>query len=266
MSLHIQKSFALLIVFTFACATQSAAQTLPRQALTETANNSTDKWNFQFTPYLWIAGITGRGGIGDLSVKIDSSITDDNVHLNAGFMGTFEARRNKFILATDLQYSNLGTENPTPGPLFSSASADFKTFVLDPEVGYRVAANEEKGRFIDVLAGARYWHLRADLNLDEGILSARSATGSNQWVDGVAGLRGRAALSRKIFVSGKADLGGGGSKLTYQLFGGVGMRVGERTSLIGGYRHLHVNYDRDNFLFDMSLAGPIFGISFRSGR
>jgi hypothetical protein len=161
------------------------------------------------------------------------------------------------------RYPQLGTQLQ---PLFSSASADFKTFVLDPEVGYRVVANEEKARFVDVLGGVRYWHLRADLNFDEGILSARSATGSRHWVDGVAGLRGRAALSRKIFVSGKADLGGGGSKLTYQLFGGVGIRVGERTSLIAGYRHLHVNYDRDNFLFDMSLAGPIFGVSFGLGK
>jgi len=256
----------ILLIVALGCTTQSSAQTQPRHALGETARDSTDKWHFQFTPYIWIAGISGQGGIGDLSVQIDSSITDDNVHLNVGFMGTFEARRNKLIFATDLQYSNLGTENPTPGPLFSNASADFKTFVLDPEVGYRVAADEEKGRFIDVLAGARDWHLRADLNFDEGILSARSATGSRQWVDGVAGLRGRAALSRKVFVSGKADIGGGGSKLTYQLFGGVGIRVGKRSSLIAGYRHLHVNYDRDNFLFDMSLAGPIFGVSFGLGK
>ena len=37
-------------------------------------------------------------------------------------------------------------------------------------------------------------------------------------------------------------------------------------SLIAGYRHLHVNYDRDNFLFDMSLTGPIFGVSFGLGK
>jgi hypothetical protein len=215
---------------------------------------------------LWIAGVSGRGGIGALSVNINSGITDDNVHLNFGFMGSFEARRNKLMVATDLQYSNLGTENPTPGPLFSTASADFKTFVLDPEVGYRIAANPEKGRFVDLLGGVRYWHLRADLNFDAGILSARSATGSKDWVDGVIGLRGRAAISRKIFVSGKADIGGGGSKLTYQLFGGVGVSVSRRASLIGGYRDLHVNYDKDNFLFDMSLAGPIVGLSFRLGQ
>ena len=227
---------------------------------------SADQWHFQFTPYLWIAGVSGRGGIGTLSVNIDSGLGDDNVHLNFGFMGTFEARRNKLSVMTDLQYSNLGTERPTPGPLFSNASADFKTFILDSEVGYRIVADLEKGRFVDVLGGVRYWHLRADLNFDPGLLSARSATGSKDWADGVIGIRGRAALSKKVFVLGKADIGGGGSKFTYQLFGGVGIGVGKRTSLIGGYRNLHVNYDKDNFLFDASLAGPILGVSFRLGK
>ena len=227
---------------------------------------SADQWHFQFTPYLWIAGVIGRGGIGTLSVNIDSGLADDNVHLNFGFMGTFEARRNKLSVVTDLQYSNLGTERPTPGPLFSNASADFKTFIIDSEVGYRIVAELEKGRFVDVLGGVRYWHLRADLNFDPGLLSARSATGSRDWADGVIGIRGRAALSKKVFVLGKADIGGGGSKFTYQLFGGVGIGVGKRTSLIGGYRNLHVNYDKDNFLFDASLAGPILGVSFRLGK
>jgi hypothetical protein len=119
---------------------------------------------------------------------------------------------------------------------------------------------------MDVLGGVRYWHLTADLNFDAGLLSARSATGSKDWADAVIGMRGRAAISRKAFVLGKADVGGGGSKFTYQLFGGAGFKVGERMSLIGGYRHLRVNYDRDNFLFDGSLAGPILGLSFRLGN
>jgi hypothetical protein len=224
---------------------------------------SADQWHFQFTPYLWVVGVGGRGGIGNLTVKLDSGIADSDVHLNFGFMGTFEARRNKLSIVTDLQYSNLGTEHPTPGPLFSTASADFKTFVLDPEVGYRIADNTEKGRFVDVLGGVRYWHLRADLNFNAGLLSARAATGSRDWADGVIGLRGKAALSKKVFVLGKADIGGGGSKFTYQLFGGVGFNVCRRASLIGGYRDLHVNYNKDNFLFDTSLAGPVLGVSFR---
>jgi hypothetical protein len=222
-----------------------------------------DKWQFRFTPYLWIAGISGNAGIGNLTVNVDSGITDTNVHLSFGFMGTLEARKNRFIIITDLQYSNLGTDNPTPGPLFTEATANFKTFILDPEVGYRIAENTDKGTSVDVVGGFRYWHLKPDLTFTAGLLPAITATRSRGWVDAVGGIRGRARLSKRLFVIGKADLGGGGSKFTYQLFGGVGLLMGKRFALIGGYRDLKVNYNKDNFLFDMALHGPIMGLSIR---
>ena len=222
-----------------------------------------DKWQVQLTSYLWVAAVSGRGGIGALTADVDAGITDDNVDLNFGFMGTFEARRNRLLILTDLQYSNLGTDRATPGPFFTSANADFKTFVLDPEIGYRIAENAAKGRFLDVLGGIRYWHLRTDLDFTPGILPGVSATASKQWVDAVGGIRGRMHLTPKVFLTGKADLGGGGSKFTYQLFGGVGIQVSPSVALIGGYRHLDVDYNRNGFLFDAALAGPIMGVGFR---
>lgn len=222
-----------------------------------------DQWQFQLTPYVWIAGISGRAGIGALTVDVNAGITDDDIDLNFGFMSTFEARKNRLIILTDLQYSNLGSDRATPGPLFTSANADFKTFVFDPEIGYRVAQNPAKGRFLDVLGGIRYWHLRTDLDITPGILPGVSITRSKQWVDAVGGLRGRMALTPKVFLTGKADLGGGGSQFTYQLFGGVGIQLNEKIALIAGYRHLDVDYHRDGFLFDAALAGPIMGIGFR---
>lgn len=224
---------------------------------------SQDKWVFQMTPYLWIAGISGRAGVGALTADVDAGITDDDVDLNFGFMGTFEARKNRFVILTDLQYSNLGTDRATPGPLFSGADADFKTFVLDPEVGYRVLQNPEKGRFLDVLGGIRYWHLRTDLTFNAGILPAVSVTRSKDWVDAVGGLRGNMYVTPKVFLTGKADIGGGGSNFSYQLFGGVGINVHPKVALIAGYRHLDVNYNQDGFLFDTALAGPILGVGFR---
>ena len=222
-----------------------------------------DKWQFQFTPYFWLAGINGRAGIGNLDVDVDASITDSDVDLNFGLMGTFEARKNRLVILTDFQYSNLGTDRATPRNLFSTASADFKTFVLDPEVGYRLIDNQEKGAFVDVLGGIRYWHLKSELTFNAGLLPAVSLTRSRDWVDGVAGIRGRKHLTPRLFLTGKADLGGGGSNLSYQLFGGVGVLFGKRFALIGGYRDLDVNYNKDGFLFDVALHGPIFGLGIK---
>ncbi len=242
--------------------------------LLDTINNSTetkpkppvaaaDEWQFQVTPYLWIPRISGRTGIGNLTTDVDAALSNDNVGLNFGFMATFEARKNRWMILTDLQFSNLGTDNSTPGPFFSSSEADFKTFILDPEVGYRVLENPETGAYVDVLGGVRYWHLKTDLTFNAGILPGVSASRSRQWADGVAGLRGRVFISPRWFLTGKGDLGGGGSNFTYQLFGGGGVLVGRHYALIGGYRYLNVNYNKDNFLFDMALHGPIVGVGIK---
>jgi hypothetical protein len=249
---HVNNPFENAVAKDEAAATDPAPQ-----------SGASDGWQFRFTPYLWIAGISGNAGIGNLSVNVDSGITDTNVHLSFGFMGTLEARKDRFIIVTDLQYSNLGTDHPTPGPLFTSATANFKTFILDPEVGYRIAENTDKGTSVDVVGGFRYWHLEPDLTFTAGALPTVTVSRSRGWVDAVGGIRGRARISKRLFVIGKADLGGGGSKFTYQLFGGVGLLMGKRFALIGGYRDLSVDYNKDNFLFDVRLHGPILGLSIR---
>jgi len=117
---------------------------------------------------------------------------------------------------------------------------------------------------VDVLGGIRYWHIKTDLTLNAGLVSSVIASRSRSWVDGAVGLRGKTHLTPRVFLTGEADLGGGGSNFTYQLFGGVGFLVGKRYALIAGYRDLDVNYNKDGFLFDNALHGPIlgFGIKF----
>jgi opacity protein-like surface antigen len=221
-----------------------------------------DEWHFQFTPYLWIPSISGRAGIGNLETDLSTGESSTGVEINFGFMGTFEARKNKFIILTDLLYSDLATERGNPGPLFSSSRASFKTFIFHPEVGYRVVDNG-KGAFVDVLAGVKYWHLNANLAFGAGVLPATEVERSRSWVDVFGGLRARAPLGKRFFAVGKAGLGGGGSEFTYGLFGGLGLTVTDRVALIGGYRVLSVDYDKDGFLFDVSLHGPIMGVGFK---
>jgi hypothetical protein len=225
--------------------------------------NPADKWHIQFSPYVWLVGLSGRAGISPLAVDVNTSVTDSDIHLNFGFMATFEARKKRLVILTDLQYSSLGADKPSPGPLFSGATADFKTFVLEPEVGYRLLDNPDKDAFFGVLGGIRYWHLKTDLTFNAGVLPGVTASRSRGWVDGVVGVRGKTNLTRRFFITGKADLGGGGSNFTYQLFGGGGFTLGKHYALIAAYRYLDVNYNKDDFLFDMALQGPVFGLGIK---
>ena len=222
-----------------------------------------DKWQFVFSPYFWMAGLHGTTGGPNRTVQVDESFGDIFESLKFAFMGVFVAHKGRLAVQTDLEYVSLEDENATPGPLFSSATAKIKTFVFTPEVGYKFYNDPDKGSFVEVLGGTRIWHISSDLTFNAGVLPAVRINQSRSWVDGVVGLRGRAALSEKVFLMGRFDVGGGGSKFTYQLFGGLGYNLNEKVALVGGYRALDVNYDKNNFLYDTDQRGPIIGVGFR---
>ena len=223
----------------------------------------TDKWQFVFSPYFWMAGLHGATGGPNRTVQVDESFGDIFHSLKFAFMGVFEAHKNKWVIQTDVEFVSLEDEKATPGPLFSSATAKIKTFVFTPEVGYEIYSDPDKGSFVDVLGGTRIWHISADLNFNAGLLPAVQLKNSRSWVDAVVGMRGKVALSEKFFLMGRFDVGGGRSKFTYQVFGGLGYNLNKKVALVGGYRALDVNYDKNNFLYDTDQRGPIVGLGFR---
>jgi len=222
-----------------------------------------DKWQFVFSPYFWMSGLHGTTGGPNRTVQVDESFGDIFDSLKFAFMGVLEAHKNKWAIQTDLEFVSLEDEKATPGPLFSSATAKIKTFVFTPEVGYKIYSDPDKGSYVQVLGGARIWRISSDLTFNAGLLPGFQTKLSRSWVDAVVGMRGKAALSEKFFLMGRFDVGGGGSKFTYQLFGGLGYNLNKKVALIGGYRALDVNYDRNNFLYDTDQRGPIVGLGFR---
>ncbi|HYV03137.1 MAG TPA: hypothetical protein VFB82_01040 [Blastocatellia bacterium] len=222
---------------------------------------SSDKWQFMVAPYLWLAGIKGTIGVGDITTDIDPGVSDLLDALNFGFMGTFEARKNKFMVINDLIYISLEKTKETTGPLFGALTANQKVFMLSPVVGYRLL--EKEGASLDAIAGIRFWHMNTKLELTPGQLAGRVREGSVNWADVIGGLRGQVHVARKVSLIGRGDLGGGGSDFTYQLFGGVGIDVSKKATMFVGYRYLDVKYDSDNFLFDAALKGVVLGAAFR---
>lgn len=235
--------------------------TLPETTVPQAVD--VDKWQFQFSPYFWLASLHGVGGVGNRTVGVEEKFGDIFDALNFFAMGTFEARKGKFVSLTDIEYVSVSDDKATPGPLFSTVDAGFKTFIFDQEVGYRLYDDSAKGASLDVMGGARVWRVKTDFEFGAGILPATRIEGSRSWVDAVGGLRGKMALSEKVFLTGKFDLGGGGSKFTWQVFAGGGYNINPKIALIFGYRVLDVDYNKNNFVYDMNQRGPIMGLGFR---
>jgi len=222
---------------------------------------SSNEWQFRVAAYLWLASISGTVGAGDITTEIDPSVSDVLNALSFGFMGSFEARKNRFNLVNDLVYVSLKKNKDTSGPLFSALNANMKMFMLSPLVGYRLA--EKEGAWLDATVGIRFWHTSTRLELEPGVLAGRVRESSKNWADVIAGLRGQVHVTRILSLIGRGDLGGGGSDFTYQLFGAVGIDVSKSASLFAGYRYLDIKYTRGDFLFDGALKGILLGAAFR---
>jgi hypothetical protein len=245
------KRLFLFVICVLLCVPYLFGQSAPPQP-------GSEGWRFEEVPYLWGSGINGRVGIGDRSANVDASFGNVLNHLHFAFMNFFEANWNKkVVLLTDLVYVDVRGVRATPGPLFSSVKPNQKLFLLTPVGGYRVLDNSRVS--VDVVGGIRYWHLNSELQFEPGVLPGIDLQEGRGWVDGILGLQGKWFFARTWWVKGYGDLGGGGSNFTYQIFGTAGVDIHTRYALSFGYRYLNVDYDKDHFLFDTAMKGPLVG-------
>jgi hypothetical protein len=100
--------------------------------------------------------------------------------------------------------------------------------------------------------------------IEEGMNKAanKDINKDREWVDPYVGFRARVKLTDKIYLGGRGDIGGFGigSDLTWQAFGGLGYAITDSILIEGGWRHLDIDYDHDDFIFDMAFSGAIFGV------
>ena len=234
-----------------------------------------DGWDFEFSPYVFFSALEGTAGTRGIKVKVDESFSDVWDNLDIGVMGLFVARKGPWTLMFDGAY--LAVEDQAsrtvtgPGGLVTvkgalDVSSSFT--VLQPSVLYRVLDDRT---VVDLGVGLRY--MRVALDLDVKIVTnppidlpsgGRSLDGSESWIDVVAVGRVTQPLSDRWSLVGYADVGGGGSSLTYQLVAGANWSVSERFTVKVGYRHAYWDYENDGVVWDMTASGPFlgFGIAF----
>ncbi len=222
---------------------------------------STEEWQLEVVPYLWGSGIAGPVGIGNRTAELDASFSNILSHLHFAAMGLADARRDRLVVLTDVIYTDLRGQDATPGPLFSSVDPQQRLFVLTPEAGYRLIDSDDAS--LDVVGGIRYWRLKSELEFQSGVLPGIGLRASRGWTDGIVGVRARRKLSRKWWASAYGDLGAGGSDLTYEIVGNAGLDIRERYAVVFGYRYLNVDYDKNGFLFDTAMKGPLFGFTIK---
>jgi hypothetical protein len=223
-------------------------------------------WHFVVAPYLWAPGIQGNVSAANLpQVPVEKPFSEIVKNLEFVLQAHFEARRDRLGLDFDVMYLNLGAPVASSAPLVGrlGLKADLKQLFVLGFVSYRVATGGPRDNpgTLDLLAGARYNSTQTGMSAQNGAGNTYGgATRDLQWVDAVLGVRFRAPLVSRVTVLGRGDVAGFGSKLTWNVEGGLAFLASRHWTLGAGWRHMDIDYDKgsgsDRRLFDMVYDGP----------
>jgi hypothetical protein len=231
-------------------------------------------WQYEATPYLFASGLDGTVGVSGFTTEVDASFSDILENLDGGFMGLFTARRGPWLFALEGVYMRLESEQSRtvtgPGGLVSvngQLDVTNKLYVVQGSAGYRVLDGRTK---VDLLGAARWTKLDADLSVQvqftPGIVfpgGSLSANGNESWTDFVVGAQVTHPISDTVALYGYADVGAGGSDMSYQLVGGVNWEFARNFTAKAGYRHLYWDYEDDGVVWDMAANGLYLGLGIR---
>jgi hypothetical protein len=201
--------------------------------------------------------------------------------LSFGAMLLVDARKGRFGIGMNGVFARTSPDDEI-GPIDIEATTDLAQLGIGPyyravEWRYGESASGRPLRLIlEPWVGARLNHLRLELevkrqgpfqDIDLGRVGEHFDD-SETWVDPIVGTRFAVDLAERWIIAGEADVGGvvAGSDLSWNVQGYLGYRtsvLGQPTTFAIGYRVLHVDYDHNDFKWDVTQQGPILGAVLR---
>jgi hypothetical protein len=243
------------------------------------SGDASAQWQFAVAPYFWLPTVSGTlrftvpGGGADAS----SGPYNYLENLRFALMLQGEARRGEWSMFVDSIYLNFGRHessvNSTSGVLGTrETQQDVQTSFAGTLIqlgGGRTVVRQEWG-YVDVIAGMRY--LRANETLDAVIgATAGSGTGASSdfhvaetqnIIDGFAGVRGRATITRDgaWYIPFYLDVGTGTSKFTWQALTGVAYAT-KRVDVGLLYRYLAFYGSGNQLVQTLRFSGPSLNVT-----
>jgi len=237
-----------------------------------------DTWDFQFTPYFWLADLDGDSTLSGITGSADLDFSELWDFVDFGASGRLEACKGRWGFFLDGSYLDLGADyTASLGPAVIDTEVDLRQTIVDIGLAYRliqepVGRDGDQSLTLESLGGVRYEYLKqeAELNVIAGPFAAGTTIGGDEeWVEPFVGARLTWGITKTFAAAIRGDIGGFGigsaSDLTWNLLAGVDWQFRKNMSLKAGYRILDIDYERGSgtstFGLDAQMKGPILGLS-----
>lgn len=218
-------------------------------------------WRYTLTPYAWAASLSGDLSVlGAPKTHVSSTFSSLKKDLDFAAMLVGTARKGRLGVFTDLTYLKASSSASLPSGLpAQSVRVGAKAFTAMLGTGYAIHYTNQG--HVDVLAALRYWYVDTKVSVDGGAFNHLHRDDRASWADALVGLRGVHYFSDRVYATGWALAGAGGSKFSWDVAAGVGYKFNPSVSAQLGYRALGVNYTHDRFHYKMIHQGPAAGIT-----
>ncbi|MFT4150599.1 MAG: outer membrane beta-barrel protein [Paracoccaceae bacterium] len=217
-------------------------------------------WNVQVTPYVWASGMGGSVTpfSGAPTLSFDKSFSDVMEDVDGAFFLSGYARRDRLVFLGDLSWSSSSKDGLVPPGLPAEAKLTQRSMTL--AAGYRAVQTGDMT--LDLLAGARAWRIKADVSVAGG---AMSASPTESFVDPIIAARANFALAPRWSAIFYFDVGGFGvgSDSTFQVLATANYQVNDNLFVSAGYRRLDVDYSSGGTHLGVTMAGPLFGVTWK---
>jgi len=233
-------------------------------------------WQFDAQIYVWAADFSGDMHIDivDKTVPFDIPFSTLVDNLKMGFYGSFEARKEKWLIFTDVVYLNVETDHaaPDPGNIFlapSPRSISMNGGAVNLVGGYNLLV-KGKSR-LDLIAGARYLDLGSEFALHvDSTIAGKTTTlffpiDMGTALDAVIGVKGKYAFANanRWSIPYYLDIGAGDSDFTWQALTGISYQAATWVDVALTYRHMEWDLkSTDGVIDNVSFSGPSFGAIF----
>lgn len=233
------------------------------------------EWSIEFTPYLWGAANEGKSGGTDINGTGIDSINDIDIpfselwdHLDIAYMANTKATKDKWMLYNESTYLSVTDEQTaSAGAVEVKADIEISGYISDFGAGYRFYETQDMNLY--AYAGIRFMNLDIEIDTSRdpalvGVTDGRSITLGDNWVDPLIGLHLTQKLNDNWAMQGRVEVGGFdvGSESAYLVNVTLSQKLSENWSMKYFYRYMEIDYNDNNFVYDMEVTGPGIGATY----